>query len=340
MANLIRATNLRGYDKLVRQKGGDPIPLLERYNIPPAELRDDSSFLDYLNLAGLLEESSKILDFPDLGLKLAELQGLDILGPISVIARSSTTVGEAIKSISRYIHLHSPALQIHNTQCKIGSKQASRFEFIIDHAGSDSYFKQSYELSLSNSIQVINLLCGNAFRPISVHFMHPQIAETQIYENIFGCSVYFNQDWCGIIWPTEAFNLPLSSADHQTWALAEQYLSSQQPPNADSFSEDVAQLMIALLPTGQCNNSIVAAHFSVDKRTLQRRLAKEGINFTKILNTEKIKLAHEYLMDPDLKLSQISGLLGYSEQSSFNRACREWFGKTPRQYRHHLLEET
>jgi AraC-like DNA-binding protein len=34
-----------------------------------------------------------------------------------------------------------------------------------------------------------------------------------------------------------------------------------------------------------------------------------------------------------MPFSQIAGLLGYSEQSAFNRACRLWFGKTPRQYR-------
>ena len=32
-------------------------------------------------------------------------------------------------------------------------------------------------------------------------------------------------------------------------------------------------------------------------------------------------------------VSQIAGLLGYTEQSTLNRSCRRWFGMTPRQYR-------
>lgn len=331
--NLIRATNLRGYDDLVKQRGNNPLPLLEKYNLPPADMRCDSSFLNYISVTALLEESAKVFNFPDIGLRLAEFQGLDILGPISVIARSSSTVGEAIKSISRYIHLHSPALQIHNTECKVGSLLAARFEFIIDQTDADGYSSQSYELSLSNSIQAMKLLCGHNFKPISIHFKHAQIANKKAYEDIFECPVLFNQNWSGIIWPIESFNLPLSSADHQTWQLAEQYLASQQPPNAASFSEDVRQLINTLLPTGQCNNTVVASHFSMDKRTLQRKLAKEGTHFTELVNVEKIKLTHKYLLEPELKLNQISGLLGYSEQSSFNRACRDWFGKTPLQYR-------
>lgn len=333
MTHLIRATNLRGYDDLVKQKGHNPLPLLEKYNIPPAGTRYDSAFLTYKNVVSLLEESAKVLNFPDIGLRLAEFQGLDILGPISVIARSSSTVGEAIKSISRYIHLHSPALQISNTVCSIGSQIAARFEFVIDNTGSVGYFSQSYELSLSNSIQAMKLLCGHNFKPISIHFKHAQIADEKAYQDIFECPVLFNQNWSGIIWPIESFNLPLSSADHQTWQLAEQYLASQQPPNATSFAEDVRQLINTLLPTGQCNNTVVASHFSMDKRTLQRKLAKEGTHFTELVNSEKMKLTHKYLLEPDLKLSQIAGLLGYSEQSSFNRACRDWFDKTPLQYR-------
>jgi AraC-like DNA-binding protein len=39
------------------------------------------------------------------------------------------------------------------------------------------------------------------------------------------------------------------------------------------------------------------------------------------------------LPNRDLHLGQIAGLLGYAEQATVNRACRRWFGKTPRQYR-------
>ncbi|WP_309044444.1 AraC family transcriptional regulator [Marinobacter sediminicola] len=337
MANLIRATNLRGFEKLIAQRGENPLPLLEKYNIPSDEHRDDSSFLPFRNLADLLEDTAKTLDYPELGLKLAESQGLDILGPISVIARNSGTVGEAINNISRYLHLHSPALSIRATHSNSSGSENIKFEFNIDDENAGGYHRQSYELSLSNSMQVMKLLCGNLFKPSSVHFLHGQAAETHIYREVFGCEVHFNQSWCGMRWPTQTFQHPLSSADHQTFGLAEQYLSSQRPPNAQSLFEDVTRLIVTLLPTGQCKSDVVADHFHIDKRTLQRRLAKEGTSFAQLLNAEKIKLAKLYLTEPNLKLTQISGLLGYSEQSAFNRACRDWFGVSPLQYRKQLI---
>src|SRR5258705_10637328 len=68
-------------------------------------------------------------------------------------------------------------------------------------------------------------------------------------------------------------------------------------------------------------------------RTLQRRLATEGVRCQDLIERERRDQAARYLAEPGLHLSQITGLLGYSEQSALNRSCRRWFGKTPRQYR-------
>ncbi|MFC3102334.1 helix-turn-helix domain-containing protein [Salinisphaera aquimarina] len=34
-----------------------------------------------------------------------------------------------------------------------------------------------------------------------------------------------------------------------------------------------------------------------------------------------------------MPFNQVAALLGYTEQSAFNRACKRWFATTPRQYR-------
>jgi len=47
----------------------------------------------------------------------------------------------------------------------------------------------------------------------------------------------------------------------------------------------------------------------------------------------RLEQAAKYLAEPTFLLSQIAGLLGYSEQSAFNRACRRWFACTPQQVR-------
>jgi AraC-like DNA-binding protein len=52
-----------------------------------------------------------------------------------------------------------------------------------------------------------------------------------------------------------------------------------------------------------------------------------------LIERERREQAARYLAEPGLHLNQIAALLGYTEQSTLNRSCRRWFGKTPRQYR-------
>lgn len=337
MSSLIRATNLWGYDEQVRRKGVDPLPLLARHHIPPETQRDDLDFLVFKHLTALLEDTAETLGDPTFGMSLASYQGMDILGPISVIARSSFTVGDAVNSIARYLHLHCPALGMTAAPATLRGRPVIQSVFVIDDEGA-GYRIQAHELSLANAMQVMKLLCGEDFRPLSVHFRHRRTAPETAYRALFRCDAHFEQDWTGFYLPLAAFELPLSSADHQTRQLAERYLDDQQAPNAGSLAEDVVRLINTLLPTGQCTSGVIASHLSMHKRTLQRRLALEGTTYERLLNDERIRMAHQYLREPNLKLNQIAGLLGYSEQSAFNRACRHWFDLTPRTYRRQLLD--
>ena len=64
----------------------------------------------------------------------------------------------------------------------------------------------------------------------------------------------------------------------------------------------------------------VADQLRLHPRTLQRRLAGEGVTFAALLDRERRAQAARLLTQPDLQLGQVAGLLGYSEQSAFNRA--------------------
>ena len=69
------------------------------------------------------------------------------------------------------------------------------------------------------------------------------------------------------------------------------------------------------------------------ERTLQRRLGAHGLYFEKVIDQLRRMRAADYLPHTALPLSQVAALLGYREQSSFNRACRRWFDATPQEFR-------
>jgi AraC-like DNA-binding protein len=65
-------------------------------------------------------------------------------------------------------------------------------------------------------------------------------------------------------------------------------------------------------------------------RVVQRGLAESGTSFEEILDDIRRTMAWQ-LSATGMQASQIATTLGYSEQSSYTRACRRWYGQSPRQ---------
>lgn len=330
MSNLLRSTNLWGYNDLVTELGGDPAKLLTRFHIPTDAADNEDDFLPYRSMVLLLEASAAQLDCPDFGLRLAQWQGLDILGPIAVIARNAETVLGAFEAIARFLHLHSPAL--HMTLQPRTREPLAQFNFEISEPNLPQH-RQAYELSLANGAQILRLLGGGSANPKRVYFPHARTGPKQAYRKAFGCPVVFEQNWCGFQLSTSVASQNIDSADPQTKRLAMHYLESQFAAGDVSLPGRVSEMIRRLLPTGLCSAETIAEHLALHPRTLQRRLATYGIRYDELLDRERREQAARYLCESGFHLSQITGLLGYAEQSTFNRSCRRWFETTPKKYR-------
>jgi AraC-like DNA-binding protein len=99
----------------------------------------------------------------------------------------------------------------------------------------------------------------------------------------------------------------------------------------------VTALIERLLATQACTLKQVAAHVCMHERTLQARLMEEGLSFFLLADRVRRQRAEIYLAQKGMPMSQVAGLLGFAEQSSFNKACKRWFGVTPRSFREQCL---
>lgn len=334
MSSLLRATNLWGYADLVRQLGGDPGPLLARYRIHPGIEHVEDAFVSFAAFARMLETTAEELGCPDFGLRLAQWQGLDILGPVAVIARNAETVRSAFDEIARYLYVHSPALRL--AQAHPGDDGVrpggQTFHFTVVEPGLP-YLPQAHELTLANGNRIIRLLGGDDARPRLVAFRHPRQGPESAYAETFGCELAFSRPWCGMELTDALAGQRLDNADPETRRLVARYLEASYLPDEAGLAPRVADLVRRLLPTGQCGAAGVADELGLHPRTLQRRLAAEGTSFHAILEAERRDQAARLLAQAGLQLNQVAGLLGYAEQSTFNRSFRRWYDTTPGRFR-------
>jgi AraC-like DNA-binding protein len=209
-----------------------------------------------------------------------------------------------------------------------------RIEFTYEMIDPEvAYPLQGHELSMGIVVRILRLLGGPQARPSAISLIHSRQGPTTAYAQALDCPVRFGQSWCGFQLTADLSEQRIENADPETRRIATAYLESTYLPVTASLSARVAELTRRLLPTGQCGVDAVAAALALHPRTLQRRLALEGTRCQDVIDRERRAQAALYLAEPDLRISHIAGLLGYSEQSTLNRSCRRWFGKTPKQCR-------
>jgi AraC-like DNA-binding protein len=77
----------------------------------------------------------------------------------------------------------------------------------------------------------------------------------------------------------------------------------------------------------------LAAELHIDRRTLQRRLAREGTSFRTLLDEARRMRAEELLTTTDCSIDHVAAALGYAERATFIHAFTRWHGTTPSRFR-------
>lgn len=327
--SLVRGTSLQGFPELVRELGGDPQALLDLAHLPAAAIGDHDSFVSYRGVVAVLEAAAALTGADDFGRRLGNRQGLEILGPLGVAARTAATVGAALGAIEQYMAVYSPAIAI-----EISAPARSRlarldWRIVVPHAPPH---RQSAELALGVTLRVLQLLAGPDFRPTSLHLRHRPLGDPASYLAHFGCPVEFEADTYGYVLPAAVLRRPLAD-DSDVHAVVQQYLSTIAVPTATATVDPITQLIRRMLPTGALDLDLVAGQLAVHRRTLQRQLARQGTSFATLVDQVRRDEAARYLRETDMPLGQLAGVLGLSEQSALTRACRRWFGVPPREVR-------
>ncbi|EKF76043.1 helix-turn-helix domain-containing protein [Alcanivorax hongdengensis A-11-3] len=135
--------------------------------------------------------------------------------------------------------------------------------------------------------------------------------------------------------PSNALDLPCQYADSLTHhrllkELAGQLASQQQ-------TVPLVSRIRQLLTEGRIapNQESIARALNMSRSTLKRQLTREHTHFQAILTHFRKENAVRLLLGTTLSLDQIAEQLGYSDQTNFSHAFRQWSGMTPGQFRKH-----
>ena len=317
----IRAASLTGYAELARSAGLDVGRMLRAVGLEPSCLLDPDRRIAAQAVDALLERSARLSGVEAFGLRLAETRHLSNLGPIGLLVREAPNARDAISALVHYMHLHNEALSIDVENDD--DLTLIRLEFLSGQHGES---RQGVELCLGVLMRILKMLLGPKWQPQSASFAHRRPIDLAVHRRVFGRCVDFGQSFNAVACRAADLDAPLPMTDPLLARYARQYLDSIGAAGDAGMIERVRRLIRLLLPSGRCTIDLVARQLGINRRTIHRRLARDGETYSGLMTDARKEFALRYVANQDRPLLEIAELLGFSTLSVFSRWFRIQFG--------------
>jgi AraC-like DNA-binding protein len=327
MVDLIRSACLAHFAEVARSVGIEPTKMLRRARLPLACLNDQNMRIAVESVRRLLEASATAAGVEDFGLRMAGRGGLANMGAVGLVVREQATVGAAIETLARFIHIQSEAMRLEIEQwddvMTIG---------MLLRTGHQRAKRQSIEYAVGRLHAIIRSLFDGDWRPLEVHFMHSPPRNRRYHRYFFGCDVTFDSDRDAILCVASDMDRPIPTAE----PLIASYLRSRVEAidvRPKAWDDKVGELVRSLLSNGLCTIERVAECVACDRRTIHRHLLDCGTSYSAILDAQRKDLVMRMIEDGNRPLAGIAELLGFSAQSAMARWFRGRFGCSVSQWR-------
>jgi AraC-like DNA-binding protein len=277
----------------------------------------------------LLRAAVQITGDEDLGLKAASEIASGDYGLIEFLVHSATTMREAVELLARYLRLVNDAVlfSLHIDGDCASIRLDSRIA--LPRAAVDFQSAAFYVATLQRAKYLID--------PDSeTCFVHPQPADTEVYRRTFAPGrVRFSAPFNGFAFSARMLDRTLITADASLHGVLHRYadLMIAALPRSDSVSDKVRAVVSQQLSRGEPTVEKAARALHMSRRTLARRLEREGTSFKALLDDTRRSLALAYLTERQISSTEVAYLLGFAHTGAFARAFKRWTGSSPRDYR-------
>ncbi len=283
----------------------------------------------YNRLIELAAEKTGDCDF---GWHFGSQVGAAAFNLLGYLTMSADTLGDAAQSLQDFEQLVS----------NIGHTNIQR----ADHSGfaiwqaNDSCQAFSYhivEAVFAGWISFGRTIVGWSVPLEKIHLQHTKPEKRNPHEShLIDCEIIYEQPANAIEFDKKWLSLPLAQAQqavYKTLLLEAEKVIQQIQSEPEQLTERIKLLITQNLYRGTLSIDTIAQQLHVSRRTLQRHLNRDNIQYRELVDQSKRELAKKLLQENQLPLTTIAGILGFSEQSSFNRAFKRWTGLSPKVFK-------
>jgi AraC-like DNA-binding protein len=306
--------------------GLDTTAMLNAVGISRETLDDPDARLEASKVSALWAKAYELSRDPVLSLHAAEACPIGAYKVIDYMAYNAETVGEAFRCGSRYFWLINTTIRLPFDE----SGDPIIFD-VEDESGPNGVTRPYAEYCLAAFVLHVRAGTGVRFPVKRVTFVHRTPPDITEHERLFGCPVEFEAAHNRLyldraVWETRGtraqpgvLQLLTEHADHLL----------QKLPRGPDLVERIRRTISARLRGGDSSLESVARDLGMSARSLQRHLQDLGYSYNTLADEVRASTARLYLEQPDIAIAEVAYLLGFADQSTFNRAFKRWTGSTP-----------
>jgi len=294
--------------------------ILDGTGVDAMEVDDPQTEISFFQLTRLIDNMNRIYG-EGWFLGAPELWTVASLRPLGVAAITAPNLGAAVDVVVQHIPTGM-------TQQRLSLQQQSGAT-VVRHTvatptteGEHKFFTYSVLLGLSTIFEGI---LGAEMSALSFEFIWSEPPYAAELEKALGGSVRWGAAVNAVIVPQRllAMRSPLAdSALH--WVALDCLVEARRRPMSEGVKERIERLL-SRLDSPRARFDDTARELGLSQRTLTRRLARLGVTFRELVDAELKFRTRRWLDDGTLSHAEIAERLGFSEMTSFNRACRRWF---------------
>lgn len=249
----------------------------------------------------------------------------------ALISNSPTMAVALKKIVSYHALLHGKKRMVIKLEER-DSFVSCQYEYIRTTPILTRVFVESF---FSGIISLTRHLSNFTIDPEKINFKHQTPVDPSEYLSLLKTPVCFNQLNNELIFSKESLSHPITMANPEFFNMLEEHIKKliKNRPSMNVWTKKVTVLFGDSILSEPMTIKEIARELAMSPRALQGKLKMEGESFSQIRDQVRKEIAIGYLKGSDEGICEIAFLLGFSEQSTFSKAFKQWTGLPPLQYR-------
>lgn len=244
----------------------------------------------------------------------------------------SNTLREALYYLEKFSALLCDGLEINVTRTR---DNIIKVKLPVNDQSYLSQERYRSELLIGILLGWLKQLCGSEMEISGINLPFPQPSYVGEYSNSWKSTTSFNADECSIQFQAKFLDQGLHNTNPHILNMIkrdveEQYKKLTRSGSlADRIKRALEQDKLSL----KANQQVVAEHFHISARTLNRHLQKEATSLKQVVTDCRVQKAKQLLLESELSIEQIALQLGLSGRRTLDRIFIKQTQDSPAQYR-------